>query len=331
MSDVTTVTGAIAADDLGDTLVLEHLLADFTRPDDPAAQGPDADAPLTIERLGDITVGGYNRQNLTRLDEQLAASELELFAQAGGRTVVDATSIGLGRDPQALARLSARTGVRIVMGSGWHRPSPDTHGRDAASLADAIVGQLRDGVDGIRAGVVGRLAALEPAIPEERALLAAAARASAATGAPIVLDLPAAAHRSAVFELLAGEGASTDRIALAGCGALSTDPAALLDAAATGAFLLFDRIGRLTSVYTQWDDPDVASAVRSLADAGHATQILLSPGIIERVDLRTYGGGGYELLYGPYRQFLAGHGIDDDLFRTITTDNTRRYLTGVSA
>ncbi len=332
---VTTVSGALPVADLGQVLPLEHLIADFTTPRELRAWGqePDAAGLLSIERLGEITVGGHVRDNLSRTDAALAASELRLFARAGGGTIVDATSIGLGRDPQVLARLARDSGVAIVMGSGWYHPAwaPEIRGRQAAELADEIVHDLVDGVHGVRAGVIGRLGALDPHIADQRALLVAAARACAATGAPVILELPEPDRLDAVLGLLAAEGAPADRIALVGAAALSTDADALLAAAASGVFLVFDRIGRLTSVYSRWDDQDVADALRLLAEHGHAGQVLLSPGITERADQQAYGGAGYPLLHGPYRAFLAPRGVDDTLWHTLTVDNPRRYLTGASA
>lgn len=330
---VTTVGGALPAAELGRVLPLEHLLSDFTPPGQSHPPGDGTDAALTIERLGEITVGGYLSDNVARTDATLAASELALFSASGGGTIVDATSIGLGRDPQALVRLARESGIAIVMGCGWYHPAwaPEARGRSADDLAAELVRELTEGVDGVRAGVIGRLGALDPDDPDERAILIAAARACAATGAPIVLELPAPDRLDAVLGLLAAEGAAADRIALVGAAALSPDADALLAAAATGAFLVFDRIGRLTSVYSRWDDQDVAAALRLLAEHGHAGQVLLSPGITERADQHAYGGGGYALLHGPYRAFLAARGVDDALWRTLTVDNPRRYLTGASA
>lgn len=330
---VTTVGGPVPVARLGQLLPLEHLLSDFAPPSQVPAAGDEPDAVLTIERLGELTVGGFLRDNVARADATLAAGELALFAASGGGTIVDATSVGLGRDPRALVRLARDSGIAIVMGSGWYHPAwaPEARGRSADDLTAELVRELTEGVDGVRAGVIGRLGALDPDDADERAILIAAARACALTGAPVVLELPAPVRFDAVLRMLAAEGAAADRIALVGAAALSPDADALLAAAATGAFLVFDRIGRLTSVYSRWDDQDVAAAVRVLSEHGRAGQVLLSPGITERADQHAYGGAGYPLLHGPYRTFLAARGVDDDLWRTLTVDNPRRYLTGASA
>ena len=43
-----------------------------------------------------------------------------ISSNIGGRTVVDPTNLGIGRDPSALQRISRRTGLNIVMGAGFY-------------------------------------------------------------------------------------------------------------------------------------------------------------------------------------------------------------------
>src|SRR4051812_6187350 len=55
-----------------------------------------------------------------RRDEPVIVHELEAFRAAGGRTLVDLTLDGVGRDPSWLAGLARTTGLHIVMGAGWY-------------------------------------------------------------------------------------------------------------------------------------------------------------------------------------------------------------------
>ncbi len=95
---VMTVTGLIPADQMGITLPHEHLLI--------VHHGPDVD--LT--------------------DESLATSELRWFPLAGGKTLVELTNFGIGRDPAAMRRIAEQTGVQVVMGCGYYK---DTKQSDA--------------------------------------------------------------------------------------------------------------------------------------------------------------------------------------------------------
>src|SRR2546426_8290248 len=92
--------------------------------------------PLPADQLGFILphehagIGSYSRHGRDPWvwwalinDEDLLADELRRFQGLGGTCLVDLTNIGLGRNPERLRRLSERTGLPIVMGSGWYRGS----------------------------------------------------------------------------------------------------------------------------------------------------------------------------------------------------------------
>src|SRR5690348_5505719 len=118
---ITTVAGPIDAADAGVTLVHEHLFVDlsvwFETPEEPEVAAL-VDAPVTMSLLGRLRRQPFatTRQNLRLDDPALAAAEAQRFAQAGGRTIVDVTPPALGRDPEALRRLAAETGLNVVMG-----------------------------------------------------------------------------------------------------------------------------------------------------------------------------------------------------------------------
>lgn len=318
---VMTVTGPRALQ--GTILPAEHLHADLL-----AASGHTAkliETPLTIELLGEVALGAPHRENMLLTDTELAIAELGAFTALGGGVVVDATPPDLSRDPRALVAITEGTGLGIVMGCGRHLPRD--HETDAGALAAEMVADLTLGVDGIRAGVIGRIGALDLSHAADRVLFSAVGTAAARTGAPVLIEHPGPAQIDAVLDALLASGVAPERVAVTGCGAVAPDPAAVLALADSGIFVLFDRIARLTDVYRTWDDEDVAAAIVALSTAGRAQQVLLSPGIRERIDLRRYGGGGYGVL-GEYGAYLSWHGVDAELLTRVTTDNPRRFLTG---
>lgn len=325
---IMTVTGPVVP--TGAILTAEHLHADLSSiaaPHSPAQDhGALRDAPMTLDTLGDISLGAPNDENVRLTDEDLTATELERFAAAGGGIVVDATPVDLGRDPQALVHLARRTGLGIVMGCARYRATADD-GHDATALAAEIIGDLSTGVDGVRAGVIGRLGPLDASVTRDRALLEAAGAASAHTGAPVLLTHPGAGRIDAALDVLLGAGAGADRLAVLVSGALPAHRDDVRALGARGVFVVFDRIARLTNVYRRWDDEDVCAGIGSLIADSRTAQILLSPGVSERIDLARYGGGGYA-LQDEYAPFLGMHGIDPALWTAFTTDNPRRFLTG---
>ena len=101
-------------------------------------------------------------------DEGIAVSELRRFVAAGGgKTVVDPTNIGLGRDPNALTRISRLTNTHIIMGSGFYmsKTHPDyVSSSSREMLTEQIVADINIGVGdtGIRAGIVGEVGCTFP-------------------------------------------------------------------------------------------------------------------------------------------------------------------------
>ncbi|MCG7525348.1 phosphotriesterase [Streptomyces sp. OfavH-34-F] len=345
-----TVTGEVPPDALGAALPHEHLLSDFAPPHDTAeswaAVGrarPTAvsrrrfyAAPLTMDLLGELAMGAPNRDNWLLDDEALAVREAADFRAAGGTTLVDVTTPDLGRDPAGLRRIAEATGLRIVMGSGRHHPARaagrgvpvPSAGPGADRLAEEIVRDLTEGVDGVRAGLIGALAALDPDEPAERAVLVAAARASASTGAPISVARSAdATVQQRVLDLLAAEGADLTRVAVARCDPLSPRPDDLEPLLERGVFVQFDQLGRLPSVLSVSDDQDAAAAVLELARRGHADRILLSQDVHTKSRLLAHGGGGYGFVLRQFVPYLRMLGGDDALIESVTVRNPRRLLT----
>lgn len=326
-----TVTGPIDPAALGRTATSVHLVSDLndaTRAD-PADAGDADGARVTMDRLGAIVLGAPNRDD-RRLSEEIVRPELADFAALGGGAVVEVTGADRGRRPRALARLAEATGVTVVMGCGGYSPAraPELAGRPAEDLTAEIIGELRDGVDGVRAGVIGEVGALDPGRDADRALATSVADAARRTGAPVLVHRAATASAThELLDLMAAHGADPGRIAVAHCDGLATDVDALARLAARGVFVQFDELGRLPTVNREIDDQDVAAAVLDLAERGHAERVLLSPRVSRKIDLKAFGGGGYGFVIEQFVPYLRYLGADDALADTLTAANPRRWLT----
>ena len=165
---VQTVQGPIRPEQLGVTHTHEHILSDASglliAPEEASAKDLYC-RPLSADTAGYIrhyadTVA--NSDDMSNGDVSVAIEEVGLFKQYGGDSPVDATPIGLGRDPVALARVSRATGVNIVMGAAYYvykAHPPDMDSRSEDDLADQIVRDVTEGVDGtgIKSGVIGEV------------------------------------------------------------------------------------------------------------------------------------------------------------------------------
>lgn len=299
---VVTVTGQVEVTDLGVVLPHEHVFIDLMR-----------------EYRGDGLLH----------DEALAVQEVARFAAAGGGTLVDVTSIGLGRQPEALRRVSLATGVRIVMGTGYYRePYLDRAEIDRVSvdeLAEGIVRDLEVGVDGtdVRAGIIGEIACDRWLTAAEERCFRAAARAHRRTGATITTHAARWPVGLAQLDLLAEEGVDPRRVIIGHCD-LVPEAGYHLALARRGAWVQFDCIqGR-----NEYDTEVRVGWIRALVDAGFEDRILLSHDICLRSDLAAMGGPGYGYVPTIFRERLFGAGLGQEVVQALMVDNPRRALTG---
>lgn len=277
------------------------------------------EAPMTMDLLGAVDLGAANREN-HHLTEPLALAALQEYAASGGGTIVDVTAPDQGRDPAGLRRLARATGVTIIMGTGPRETGATSEG----SLADEMIGELTRA--DLPAGLIGRLEAPHLGEKTSQVHLRAAANAAAQTGAPVLLDLGPSGHDE-TLHIFSSAGVNPEQLAFTGLDDLIEDPPALLTLAESGAYLQFDGIGRLTSLYGSWDYHSLAATLNSLISHGFGPQILLAAGMRRRTDLRAYGGGGLTFLSDNYGPFLGFMGINEENFTQLTTDNPQRFLT----
>ncbi|HKW97030.1 MAG TPA: phosphotriesterase-related protein [Bryobacteraceae bacterium] len=306
---ITTVLGEIAPSEAGVTLSHEHLLCDLWQ------MFPSYDNILD--------------------DEKLAVSELERYKAAGGGTVVDCTSIGLRRNPEALRRISRAAGVHIVMGTGWYREKvypayvqeslPD-------ELAEFMVGELERGADGTkaRAGMIGEIGTERYHItPAQERVFRAAARAQQRTGVAIWTHTTHFGELALEqIALLREEGVPHSRIVISHLGD-RRDFSALDKIACTGVYLSIDNIGYEGEGYP--DDGVRAENVLKLMAGGHLEQIMLSLDVCAKSHLAAYGGKGYAHVQEKFLPRLRAAGVTEQQIAQMTVANPRRALDRAAA
>ena len=186
---VQTVTGAISPEQLlMDTSVLYDL------PPEASRKGLYY-KPVFAETPGYLrhyAGTGLNLDDMRIIEVPTAIQEALLFKQYGGNTLVDVTSVGIGRDPVGLARISRATGVNVIMGSSYYIPEchpPDMDSRSEDDLVKEIARDVTKGVNGtgIKSGIIGEVGCTWPLTGNGLKVLRASGRAQRLTGAPITV------------------------------------------------------------------------------------------------------------------------------------------------
>ena len=333
-----TVLGPVPVGSLGITLMHEHLLLDAStwwhRPADPSRM-PLADAPLSCAIYGELRMDPFvNRDNCRLDDVQAAIEEVRQFADLGGRTVVDTTCRGIGRDPHALARIARATGLQIVMGTGFYlgpAHPPEVRGMSVEAIAELIASDVLSGIDGMRAGIIGEIGVSAAFTTEEQKVLRGAARAHRAVRVPLTIHLPGwERHGHRVLDLIEEEGADLHHVILDHMNPSLDDPEYQMSLADRDAYLEYDMIG-MDYFYADQQaqspcDEENARALRRLIDQGYLERLLLSQDVFLKMMLTRHGGFGYGYLLRHFVPRLRRHGISDAQIRAMLVANPQRVF-----
>jgi phosphotriesterase-related protein len=342
-SIVRTVLGDIPAADLGVTMCHEHLLVrlaqlSFREPSDPRDRAM-AGRPISIDMLGWLQWNWMsNLDNLDLDSESLAIAELAMFREAGGRSLVDCTLPGIGRDPLALARISRATGVNVVMGSGYYVEA--THPAavaaiSAEAIADEIIREVRHGVDdtGIRAGSIGEIGSSWPITSEETKVFRAAGLAQAELGCG--LSVHPGRHPDSPFqviEILRDAGADMERVVVGHVERTVMEHDRLRQIGDAGCFIEYDLFGMEVTATHPYQaagidipsDAQRLDSISALVRAGYGNRILVSHDVCTKHRTRRYGGLGYDHIVRDIVPWMRLRGFDPASIDRILVDNPRR-------
>lgn len=334
-----TVLGPIPAGDLGVTLMHEHLLVDatpwFQEPEE-ATRRALARRPVSINMLGILKNDPFLcKDNCQLLDEPVAIEEVARFQRSGGRTVVDPTCRGIGRDPKALQRISRATELHVIMGAGYYlEPSHPGYvrGMDIEDVAEEIERDVTEGLKGVKAGIIGEIGISAGFTSEEEKVLRGAARAQARTGVPLEVHLPGwERHAGRVLDVVGEEGADLTRTILCHMNPSGEDFEYQAGLAARGAWLEYDMIG-MDFYYADQEaqspsDQQNGRALERLKDAELLDHVLLSQDVFVKIQLTRYGGTGYAHILDYFMPRLRRHhGFTEENSRQLLVENPRRVF-----
>ena len=337
---VMTVRGPIGLDDLGVTLMHEHLLLDaqvWWHCPSCRERMKMAVRPIDIAMLGELRMDPFlNKDNCLLNDIDAAVEEVQQFADLGGRTVVDPTNRNIGRNPLALVEIAERTGLNIVMGAGYYLEGahpPEVKAMTATDICDQIVREAAEGVDdtGVRIGLIGEIGISADFTAEEEKVLRGAARASARTGLPLSVHLPAwERHAHRVLDVAESEGCAAERVILCHMNPSFADKPYQHALARRGAMLEYDMI----SMDFFYDDQqaqcpseeDNAGAIRDLIADGWIDRVLMSQDVFLKMMLTRYGGFGYAYILRHFVPRLRRHGVTDNQIDRMLIDNPRHIF-----
>ena len=342
--NIKSVNGVLSRDRLGITATHEHVLLDLTAfyqalpvpgIDDPATQ------KVEMWNLGILSRDCYAlKDNLLLADEDVAADELMFFKNAGGNTIVDASLPGIGRNPKALRRIAEKTGLNIIMGTGFYVGETHPKALDSMTdeaIGDLMVGELTEGVDGICAGYIGEIGISEIFDDKERRVLRAAAIAHKKTGAAINVHInPWTTNGIEAADILLSAGVTPEKICISHVDVENREDYiyALLQ---KGVYVEFDNFGKeyyirrevRNSGYGLFvHDTERVTLLKKLIDDGFVNQLLLACDVCLKNLLHKYGGWGYDHVLSNIVPMMEDEGITQEQILTMLQKNPADWLCG---
>jgi phosphotriesterase-related protein len=319
MQQVNTMRGPVDANDLGVTLMHEHI---FVLDTDVVQNYPD-DWGDEENRVADA---------IKRLSELKAR---------GVDTIVDLTVVGLGRYIPRVVRVAAETDLQIIVATGvytfndlpthFHYLGPGALFGGDETMTDMFVRDIEVGIadTGVKAAVL-KCATDEPGVtPGVERVLRAVAAAHRRTGVPISTHTHAGTRRGLDQQrVFAEEGVDLSRVVIGHCGD-STDIGYLEELIANGSYLGMDRFG--IDLVLPFEDR--VNTVAAMCERGHADKMVLShdancffDALPESMVAAALPNWHYQHIHDDVLPALKQRGVTDEQIDTMLIDNPRKIF-----
>lgn len=339
-----TVLGKIDRKDLGVVTSHEHVYIDmgvfFSEPQEIGAKNI-AYEPVTIEKLGILKRNPFAvLDNVKMMDVDTQVNEMMYFKYAGGNTVVDATTVGLGRDPEMLRRISLKTGLNIIAGTGFYveaAQNKETISMSIEEIEKQIIREIKVGIghSNIRASIIGEIGISHVMYPFEKKSLIAACRAQNQTKAPLMIHInPWSTQGIEAMKIVNQHHISPDKVVICHVDVENREEYIfeLLD---MGVYIEFDNFGKEMAT-DLWDckpgsgrfvtDWERVRLVKNIMDRGHTKQLLFSCDVCLKTLLHAYGGWGYDHVLRHIIPMLQELGVTPSDIKEVMVNNPARWL-----
>ena len=300
---IVTVLNEISTGELGLTLPHEHLFTDL--------RGPTVDDYAQADPIRVLSV----------MKPYIA--DVKKF---GVRSIVECSTIGVGRNPKILKTIAIHTGINIIAPTGvyreWYVPD-EIRNLTVEALADRWIKDLTIGIDGsdVKAGFIKMAVSDEEITLLEQKNLQAAVIASRHTGAVIACHTIGGKLVEQLIDLLDEYGHNLERFIWTHAQS-EPDIDYQFRAAERGVYISIDAIG---SGWTP--DEDMLEKTIALINAGYSNKILLSHDAgwydPSQPDGKPADQGirGYTDLFKTFIPSLQSRGVDQETIDEITVNN----------
>lgn len=238
-------------------------------------------------------------------------------------TLIECTTIGVGRNIPVIARLAKESGLHIVVPTGVYGRAHYAPKKYAAmsedELARWMMGEIAVGIGdtGVRAGFIKTASSEKELLPLEEKFLRASARASHQTGVAIASHTTSGEVARKQARIIEHFQVPLDRFVWVHAQA-ETNVQFHLELAARGVYIELDSVGGSDA-----EDEKILKLIQTLASAQFQDRILISQ------DAGWYNPGqpnggkqrGYTSLVQSFLPRLKAAGFSDAFIEKLTRDN----------
>jgi len=324
MVAVETVRGPVEIDELGPTLMHEHVFV------------------LTPDVMQNYGQQWWDEEE--RVTDAIA--KLRTLKASGIDTIVDPTVVGLGRDIPRVVRINAEVDLHIVVATGlytfdeiphfFHYRGPETLLGGPELMTEMFIGDIRDGIGdtGVKAAFLKGVVEERGLTPDQTRVQRAIAQAHGETGVPITVHTNAA-HQTgrAALELYAKEGVDLTQVVVGHSGD-TNDLDYLKWIMDQGATIGCDRFG--LDLYNP--TAERVATIAALCAQGYTDRIVLAHDAACYMDFFSGEAGQQALAQAApnwhYQHIgeqalpaLREKGVSDEQITAMLVENPRRYFT----
>ncbi|MFC1857240.1 phosphotriesterase [Thermodesulfobacteriota bacterium] len=322
---VNTVTGPVSTDDLGITLMHEHILFGY-----PGWEG-------------DQTIAPFDHQSIVENSVNL----LEQLKSLGVKTYVDATPLDGSRCPEIYKEISEKTGVQIICSTGYYYEGEGSsaYWKFRSTMVDVkeeiyelYMKEITEGIrdTGIKAGVIKLGTSKDIITDYEKLMFQVAARVQKDSGVPIITHTQEGTMGPDQARLLISKGADPKRIQI-GHMSDNIDMDYQLRTFEQGVYVSWDRMGLQGLVGCPMDEQRYPVMI-DLIKKGYANKMMIShdfvtnwlgrPLILPDEALPLVANWHPTHLFNNIIPTLKNGGVTDEQIKTIIEDNPRRIFAG---
>lgn len=315
MTTINSVLGPMDTNDMGFTLSHEHVIV--------SSAGIQYVYPDFIDREGTIERG---------------VATLKEAYNEGLRSIIDVTTIDLGRDIRLIEQVSRESGVNIVCATGIWRDIPRVFWTaDPDMIAPLFIKEIEEGIEGtgIKAGIIKVANDMGGVTPEGEIILRAAARAQKATGVPISAHTWApervGEQQVAIFE---DEGVDLSKVYI-GHSNDTTDIGYLTGLLEKGVWIGLDRYPGSNPALPNWEER--TETAYKLIEAGFGDKIMLGHDWSVTLSIASkqmqeqrnkINPDGYLFITRNALPKLRELGASEEAVNRVMVDNPRNFFAG---